>query len=103
MLDYCVMSKVRYTEIRALNGIHTHLMGLVSQTLSCKLGHLLWTWDPREGSFRNVWVGMCCWDTRTLSLYQTYRSSAGFCPDSLSHRNAIFQKLLRSTLSFLLN
>ena len=76
MLDYCVMSQVRYTEIRALNGIHAHLMGPVPQIQSCKLGHLLCTWDPREGSFRNVW------DTRTLSFYQTYRSSAGFCPAS---------------------
>ena len=41
MLDYCVMSQVRYTEIRALNGIHTDLMGLVPQIQSCKLGHLL--------------------------------------------------------------
>ena len=41
MLDYCVMSQVRYTEIRTLNGIHTHLMGLVPQIQSCKLGHLL--------------------------------------------------------------
>ena len=31
---------------------------------------------PREGSFRNVW------DTRTLSFYQTYHISAGFCPPS---------------------
>ena len=76
MLNYCVMSQVRYTEIRALSGIHTHLMGPVPQILSRKLGYLLCTWDPREGSFRNVW------DTSTLSLYQTYRSSAGFCPAS---------------------
>ena len=54
MLNYCVMSQVRCTEIRALNGIHTHLMGLVPQILSCKLGHVLCTWDAREGSFRNV-------------------------------------------------
>ena len=97
MLDYCVMSQVRYTEIRALNGIHTHLMGLVPQILSCKLGHLLCTWNPRECSFRNVW------NTRTLSLYQTYSSLAGFFRASLSRRNAIFQKLLNTTLSFLLN
>ena len=96
MLDYCVMSQERYTEIRALNGIHTHLTGLVPQILSCKLGHHLCISDPREGSFRNV-----C-DIRTLSLYQTYRSSAGFFPASLSRRNAVFQKLLWTTLSFLL-
>ena len=76
MLNYCVMSQVRCTEIRALNGIHTHLMGLVPQILSCKLGHVLCTWDAREGSFRNVW------DTTTLSLYQTYCCSAGFFPAS---------------------
>ena len=51
MLDYCVMNQVRYTEIRALNVIHTHLMGPVPQILSCNLGHLLCTGDPREGSF----------------------------------------------------
>ena len=34
MLDYCVMSQVRYTEIRALNGIHAHLMGPVPQIQS---------------------------------------------------------------------
>ena len=43
MLDYCVMNQVRYTEIRALNVIHTHLMGPVPQILSCNLGHLLCT------------------------------------------------------------
>ena len=24
------------------------------------------------GHFRNFWVGMCCWNPGTLSLYQSY-------------------------------
>ena len=54
MLDYCVLNQVENTEIRALNVIHPHLVGPVPQILSYDLGHLLCTWNPREGSFRNV-------------------------------------------------
>ena len=54
MLDYCVLNQVENTEIRALNVIHHHLVGPVPQILSYNLGHLLCTWNPREGSFRNV-------------------------------------------------
>ena len=38
-------------------------------------------WDRGEGGrySRNFWVGVCRWDPGTLSLYQSYSSSAEFC------------------------
>ena len=55
--------------------------------------------NPRE-ALRNFWVGMCRWDTRTLSLYQS-KLSRILLPyakvNSSNHsypRVAVFQKLI---------